>query len=81
MVEVTRKALQCDFPDCLEESEVDRISVTIRQRKLEVDLCEQHQETVTVSELGRYAHRKPRTRGVVAVDPVDIPKRSRRGRT
>lgn len=79
VAEITRKVLQCDYPDCLEEESVERISLTIRQRKIEIDLCEKHQEVCTVAEVRQYAHRKPRTRGVEPMDPADIPRR--RGRT
>lgn len=78
MVEVTRKALQCDYPECLAEEEVERISLVIRQRKLEVDLCAEHQGTVTIAEVEQYAHRRPRSRGVVPVDPSQIPRTTRR---
>lgn len=74
MVEKTRKILECDYPGCIEEEGVERITVTIGQRKMMIDLDPEHQAVVTVADVAKYAHRKPRSRGVDVFDPEDIPR-------
>lgn len=78
MADVTRRVLECDFPDCTEEEGVERITVTIGQRKLVIDLDPEHQQVVTIADVKKYAHRKPRTRGIEPVDPSEIPRTPRR---
>lgn len=80
MAEITRKVLQCDYPDCFEEESVQRITVTIGQRKLVIDLDPKHQAEVTIADVAKYAHKKPRSREVQVFDPADIPRTPARGR-
>lgn len=75
MVEVTRKVLECDYPGCISDEDVKRITQTTDRRKLEIDLCSEHRKVVTIDEVPRYAHRKPRTREIEPLDPADIPRR------
>lgn len=74
MAELTRKVLQCDFPECFEEEGVERITVTIGKQKLEIDLDLKHQDVVTIADVKKYAHRKPRQRAVAVFDPEEIPR-------
>jgi hypothetical protein len=74
VVEKTRKVLECDYPGCTSEDDVERITVTIGQRKLMIDLDPDHQAVVTIADVAKYAHRKPRSRGVDVFDPEDIPR-------